>query len=84
MIYTPDDSSYDYSYITTSRSRSWASFSVKACFGVSVALAATPGDINTNTYEVVLGGWGNTRSVGMHSCKTSTHIYAFFVLNIVR
>ena len=39
------------------------SFSVKACSDVHVALANIPGEGTFMTYEIVLGGWGNTKSV---------------------
>lgn len=43
-------------------------FQVMNCNDAHVALSQTKGDDAHNTYEIVLGGWGNTQSV-IRDCK---------------
>lgn len=40
-----------------------ARLSVMACSDVHLALANIPGEGDTRTYEITLGGWANTKSV---------------------
>ena len=38
-------------------------FTVKSCSDAHIALSSIPGDTTQKTYEIVLGGWSNTKSV---------------------
>lgn len=40
-------------------------FDVMACNNIHLSLAETPGEFTKNAYEVVIGGWDNTR---YHAC----------------
>lgn len=42
--------------------RTNAVFSVKACTDAHVALSEIPGLFTTNTYEIIIGGYGNAES----------------------
>ena len=46
-------------------------FRVRACDTARVALSAFHGNTNSQTYEIVIGGWGNTRTVLRRSVKGS-------------
>ena len=58
---TPDE--YTYQRATISPKRNNFLFSVQACNDAHVTLSTNVGDTNSLTYEVVIGGFENTRSV---------------------
>ena len=59
-IDTPVDYRYQYMWKSVER-RSFLSFKVRACNDVHVALAEEMGRTDTSMYEIVIGGWENTR-----------------------
>ena len=62
-LHTPDDGAgqvYDYNIITTRNEM--LSFSVKACNDAHILLQSVPGSTQAKSFEVVLGGYNNTRS----------------------
>ena len=60
-IYTTDDYHYKYTRLDLSQADGVV-FKVKACNGAHVALS-TSKDLSSNMYEIVLGGWSNSKSV---------------------
>ena len=61
MAYTPNEN-HAYNYTWMAPASQHFAFEVQACNDVHLALSTTPGDSTQMTYEVVIGGYANTRS----------------------
>jgi hypothetical protein len=60
---TPNDAIHAYDYIWATTDTNYLEFEVMACNDAHIALTQSPGNTSYNTFEVVIGGWGNTKSV---------------------
>jgi Farnesoic acid 0-methyl transferase len=62
-MHTPDDgSNYDYTYHTLIPKDDRLSFSVKGCNDAHIMTQTVPGSTVDKHFEIVIGGWTNTRS----------------------
>jgi Farnesoic acid 0-methyl transferase len=62
-FHTPDDgSSYEYRYNVLTTADDKLSFTVKACNDAHIMLQTVPGNNDATHFEIVIGGWSNTRS----------------------
>jgi hypothetical protein len=62
-FHTPDDgSSYEYKYNVITTSDDKLSFTVKACNDAHIMLQTVPGNTDATHFEIVIGGWSNSRS----------------------
>lgn len=63
-LQTPDDGQdYKYVYNLITTSSHTLIFWVKACNDAHILLQSIPGSMTDQAFEIVIGGWGNTRSV---------------------
>ena len=63
-LHTPDSGqSYAYTFSVITFWDERLSFNVKACNDAHIMLQTVPGSTVDKHYEVVIGGWSNTRSV---------------------
>ncbi|ELU12989.1 hypothetical protein CAPTEDRAFT_114549 [Capitella teleta] len=60
VLHVQGEPTYNYTWFVTERTS--ISFKVKTCADAHLALSTDPMDVSTNTYEVIIGGWENTRS----------------------
>ena len=58
---TPDDNQWNHGWVKVQRKSSFV-FSVRACKDAHILMAARPGRIDRDVYEIVLGAGGNTYS----------------------
>ena len=68
------DDNYYYRYHPAQKSVEYLYFEVKADNDVHIGLSPIAGDANP-MYEIVIGGWGNTRSA-IRRCKQVRHFPA--------
>jgi hypothetical protein len=62
-LHTPDGGSYyEYTYNVLTVTNDRLSFSIKACNDAHIMLQTVPGSIVDRHFEIVIGGWSNTRS----------------------
>ena len=61
MLFTPDDQSFEIGWVKVD-DRKDISFEVNACKEAYVALTAYPGNKTWSTYQVLIGGWENSKS----------------------
>jgi hypothetical protein len=76
-LHTRDDGNayqYNYSIITVWDER--LSFSVKACNDAHIMLQTVPGSTTDKHFEIVIGGWSNTRSAirASRGVRVATHV----------
>ena len=62
VFYTPQDYHYNHAWRTV-QARSSVSFKVRACNDAHVLFAKTQGVTTIDAYELLIGGWSNTKSV---------------------
>lgn len=71
-LHTPDDgSNYKYTYNTFTTHGHIISFEVNACNDAHVLLQSVPGSSDDSCYEIVIGGWSNTKSVIRNGYRVS-------------
>ena len=74
LMKTPDtanDHLFDYLWMVNPRS--YLEFEVKACHDVHVLLAHRPWNSTYRTFEVIIGGWDNSKSVIRDSQVSCLH-----------
>ena len=59
---TPNDENYKYHWVSVV-GHNFLIFSVQAENDAHLALSAVPGNAKVHTYEVVIGGWGNSKTL---------------------
>ena len=62
MASTPNDANYKYHSVSV-MGHNFLIFSVQACSDAHLALSTIPGNTKVLTYEIVIGAFGNTRSI---------------------
>ena len=60
-VYTPSDFNFHYAWLSV-HGRSHVVFEARGCHDFHLALSFIPGTWETQTYHIVIGGWGNTQS----------------------
>ena len=54
---------YDYAYAWITVLSQNITFTVRACRDAHIALSKTRENVRADTYEIVIGGWGNSKAV---------------------
>lgn len=83
-MHTPDDGdrhSYDYNIVTIRDDV--ITFTVQACNDAHILLQSVPGSIEAKCFEIVLGGYENTRSDIREGFWVSAFEILFFKYNSI-
>jgi len=70
ILKTPGDNQHTKMWLTTVTP--YIEFEFQSCSDLKVALSTNPKDITSNTYEIIIGGWKNTKSVIRRGIMQST------------
>ena len=74
-VHTPDIWAFEYAW-TSALDRSYLTFQIRACHDAQLALATLPTVADVLAYQVIIGGWINTKSAIRHRLSYGTGLDA--------